>query len=499
MNVILIVPPDRPGMQGDRDKAGGLGTAFAVSRRRTPPPVTPPLDVLYTAAVVEKAGYPTQVWDAPAERLTLRLILDRLHQLGDAPPGAIGLRLSLPTLDDDLELATAIRTHLPDCSLFLFGNVIQTTLDTWQDRNPADAILFGEPEGLVLEFLEGRPHPSVLQERCQVATARWSLLTTPELEALPFPAWHLVTMSRYSPTGRTEEAVFYIQTSRGCPRACSMCPYYVHQGGAWRARSVENVLAEFAHLHGLGARRVQARDPNIGLVKKRLKAIAAGIQDVAPGLKWTLETDLESLDEATLDALAASGLDRIMTGIESVDPVILREIHQHPDALDLTVRNIKRCQERGIALTGFLVIGSHSETFDSVKRTIERVKGWDMDVSLSVMTPYPGTVYREEAVAQGHVDAKAPPSSYSGTTCLVRSRALDQKSLGIAHAWAGAQLSLAHQNRRMRRARGWDQGIEHLRRARRWGQARYWDARLALARRQVSPVSGEKSKTGTSP
>ncbi len=483
MPVILIVPPDRPGIQVDRDKAGGLGTAVRVPGRRPPSPLTPPLDLLYTAAVLERAGHETSVWDAPAGRLTPAGIQARLEALETDTP-VLGLRLSLPTLEDDLELATAIRARHPGCRLFLFGNVIQTTLRDWQHRNPADAVLFGEPEGLAVSFVQGDPHPAILQDLGQIASARWHALTAQEMDLLPFPAWHMIDMSRYSHDGTIGGAVHYLQTSRGCPRACSMCPYYIHQGGAWRARQVENVLAEFAYLHALGVRRVQARDPNIGLVKPRLRAIAAGIQEVAPGMRWTLETDLESLDEATLDALAASGLERIMTGIESVDPGILREIHQHPDALDLTARNIARCHERGIALTGFLVIGSHSETFDTVRRTVERVRSWDVEVSLSLMTPYPGTVYREEALAMGHVDETAPTSAYTGTTCVVRSKRLDREDLGIAHAWAGAQLSLARQARRLREARGWKRGLESLRQLRRWGEARYWDARLSVASRR---------------
>ncbi len=483
MLVILIVPPDRPGIQVDRDKAGGLGTAVRGSSRRRPSPLTPPLDILYTAAVLERAGHDTHVWDAPGESLDPEAVLQRLTGL-ETGAIAVGLRLSLPTLEDDLELATAIRGKFPDCRLFLFGNVIQTTLSDWQHRNPADAVLFGEPEGLAAAFLEQSPHPSVLQDRRQIETATWALMSTQDLNLLPYPAWHKINMNRYSHDGTISGAIHYVQTSRGCPRACSMCPYYVHQGGAWRARSVENVLAEFAYLHALGVRRVQARDPNIGLVKPRLRAIAAGIQEVAPGLRWTLETDLESLDEPTLDALAASGLERIMTGIESVDPGILREIHQHPDALDLTARNIARCHERGIALTGFLVIGSHSETFDTVRHTVERVRSWDVEVSLSLMTPYPGTVYREEALSMGHVDESAPTSAYTGTSCVVRSKTLDRQALGLAHAWAGAQLSLARQARRVRDTRGWQRGLERLRQLRRWGEARYWDARLSVARRR---------------
>ena len=351
MRVHLINPPELRGYISDRDKAGGLGTMFPINWRYRYRAFTPPLDMLYTAGVAEREGAEVSILDACAERLKLTPLLLRLS---DENPDVVGIRLSLPSLSEDLALARHVKTVLPRAWVFVFGNVIQTTHGSWLRDAEVDAAFFGEPEGLVADFLHGREN-SFVWTRGE-APAGWFLQDN--LDALPFPAWHLLDMGRYSPDGRPDRATYYLLTSRGCPKACSMCPYYVHQGGPWRARSIESVLAELDWLKSLGAGFLQARDPNIGLVKKRLRAIAEAMATRQYGFRWVIETDLESLDPETLAVLAKGGLTRLMTGIESADPSILREIHQHPDALKLTLKNVERCAELGIDLTGFMVVGS---------------------------------------------------------------------------------------------------------------------------------------------
>ncbi|MBO9541375.1 radical SAM protein [bacterium] len=449
MRVHLINPPELPGYISDRDKAGGLGTMFPINRRYRYRAFTPPLDMMYAAAVAEREGHEVRVIDACAERLKRT---DLLIALEKEAPDAVGVRLSLPTLKEDLSIAKVIKTVLPRVKVFVFGNVIQTTHTRWLDACGLDGALFGEPEALVADFLAGKHHAQVWTPKVPFAPGGWLLQDVAQLDALPFPAWHLLDMRRYSPDGTAAGATYYVLTSRGCPKACSMCPYYVHQGGPWRARSLESVKAELDHLKALGARFLQARDPNIGLVKKRLRAIAEAMTQGAYGFKWVIETDLESLDPETLDVLAKGGLTRLMTGIESADPAILREIRQHPDALKLTLKNIARCKELGIELTGFMVVGSTSESFESVVATVRMAQALPMNYSVSLMTPYLGTVYRKEAEELGHVTETGNYHELGGTACVVRTRHLDKAKVKLAYRWAQGELEWTRRQRALREA-----------------------------------------------
>lgn len=483
MRLHLINPPEVPGFLSDRDKAGGLGVMFPINARYRYQALTPPMDWLYAGAVAQRHGWDVQLIDAPAEDLNLEDLVSRIKA---NPPDRVGIRISLPSLSEDLALVRALKQALPSVELFGFGNVIRTTHQDWLVGSGLDAAFFGEGEVVLRDYLDGHDVPTIWRPG-QPPPHDWQLLK--ELDELPFPAWHLLDLSRYGP-----EMTFYVLTTRGCPKACSMCPYYVNQGGPWRQRSVENVLEELEMLKGLGAKRLQARDPNIGLVKKRLRALAEGMAERSLTFDWVIETDLESLDPETIQVLAKSGLKRLMTGIESADPQILREIRQHPDALKLTLANMTRCSDLGIELTGFMVVGSSSESYESVHATVRMAQALPMNYSVSLMTPYHGTVYRQEAEAQGLVLSKGTWRSYSGTDCLVRTKHLTEGEVRLAYRWAQGELEKTLRARAIAQAQGF---------AKLWAWARFakhaaWHApthvRFSLARQaQAKPTAGAAS------
>ncbi len=486
MRIHLINPPETPTFLSDRDKAGGLGVMFPLNSRYRYQALTPPLDFLYAGAVAEALGMQVKLWDASAEGLDKQALLQRLAK---ANPDRIGIRLSLPSLGDDLALAAAIKEAQPRTELFGFGNVIRTTHERWLADSALDVAFFGEGEVVLRDYLQDKKSPA-LWRTGEKPPNDWQLLA--DLDELPFPAWHLLDLTRYGP-----EMTFYVLTTRGCPKACSMCPYYVNQGGPWRKRSVANVIDELRVLRRLGAKRLQARDPNIGLVKKRLRELAEDMAANQLVFDWVIETDLESLDPETLQVLAKSGLKRLMTGIESADPQILREIHQHPDALKLTIANIKRCEELGIDLTGFMVVGSNSESYESVHATVRMAQGLPMNYSVSLMTPYHGTVYRQEAEEQGFLLKTRSWKQYSGTDCLIRTKYLSETEVKLAYRWAQGELEKTLRSRALAKAHGLGKVWECLRFAKHAAWHAPTHIRFSLARQARAAADSESGRPRT--
>ncbi|MEB3328351.1 MAG: radical SAM protein [Candidatus Sericytochromatia bacterium] len=450
MKVLLVNPPELPGHVSDRDKAGGLGVArpFRPTWRARYLPPTPAMDLLYGLALADRAGHEPHLVDAVAGRWGVEETLAAVRR---AHPDRVGIRLSLPSLAEDLALANLVAREFPQASVFVFGQVIKTTCQTWLPRFEGDAAFHGELEAVLVPYLDGHPEAAVVRPgQPGEPPPAWAVVDN--LDALPFPAWERVDRAAYAPGGRPEAFVYYLLTSRGCPKGCSMCPYYVHQGKAWRARSVESVMAEVEHLRKLGARLVQTRDPNISWRKPHLRAIAdrlAGQTDLA----ITTETDLEALDAEDLKRLRDAGFRRIMTGVESVDVEILREIHQNDVALKRSIANMERCAELGIAVTGFFIVGSLHETWRTVRNTVETARRLPCAYSVSLMTPYHGTAMRDAFMAAGY-HAEGPYRSYTGYSGLVRTHGLDHAEVRLAHAWAAAELELVTRTRQLEQARG---------------------------------------------
>lgn len=455
MKLTLINPPELPGYVSDRDKAGGIGVAKPVGMRawksRYLPP-TPAMDLLYAAALAERDNVPLAFVDAIAKRWDADRVV---REVLVAQPTHVGVRVSMPSLDDDLALANRLAALLPESKVFLFGHAAQTTHDQWLSRFEGDAVFFGEVEAILPAYLRGEASEATLLRRGRVqegCAPSWTYVTDAELGNLPYPAWHHVEIPAYSPSGKVEDFVFYVLTSRGCPKGCSMCPYYVHQGKAWRHREVDDIINELDHLKALGARFVQTRDPNISWRKPHLMAIAARLKGEQQ-LKISTETDLEVLSEADLIALKEAGFVRIMTGVESVSEEILKEIHQNGNALRRSLDNMKKCDTIGVSVTGFFIVGSLTETWKTVHDTVATARALPCEYSVSLMTPYFGTKMRDAYIEAGY-HTEAALKQYNGYTSMIRTKGLSSDEVVLAHAWAAAELELVTRERLLARATG---------------------------------------------
>lgn len=500
MKLCLVNPPEIQGYVSDRDKAGGIGVARPIENRWTATymPPTPAMDLLYAAAIAEKAEIPLTFIDAIGKRQDENQVM---AEVMTARPSHVGVRVSLASLDDDIAIANRMARAIPNAKIFLFGHATQTTYETWAHRFEGDAFLFGEVEALLEPYLAGHESANIMRPGKLPAegnSPKWQYVTDSALESLPYPAWHLVDLKGYTHSGKPEDFVYYLLTSRGCPKGCTMCPYYVHQGKAWRNRSVDGVVAELDHLKTLGARFVQTRDPNISWRKPHLMAIAERLKGEKQ-LQITTETDLEVLSEADLVALKDAGFVRIMTGVESVSEDILKEIHQNGNALRRSIDNMKKCETLGMRVTSFFIVGSLTETWKSVHDTVATAKVLPCEYSVSLMTPYFGTELRNAFVEAGY-HKESDYRAYNGYTGMIRTKGLSPTEVTLAHAWASAELEMVHRERLLAQATGVAKLKQAARVARQLVRLNGLRARVAAAEARaaatatpdvVSPLTGE--------
>ena len=78
------------------------------------------------------------------------------------------------------------------------------------------------------------------------------------------------------------------------------------------------------------------------------------------------------LSEPDLIALREAGFVRIMTGVESVDETILKEIHQNGNTLKRVLDNMAGLRASGVGVTGFFIVGSSQETWTRSRRPWQR-------------------------------------------------------------------------------------------------------------------------------
>ena len=246
-----------------------------------------------------------------------------------------------------------------------------------------DFIIQGEPEAAALQLAAG-------------TDAVGSIMSPAinDLDRLPLPRWDLVGTSRFGYSSKDSlgfTRAVPMLTSRSCPEHCTYCPHRIT--ASFRARSVENVIAE---MEELAARyrdvHIVIRDPLFTLDRERCFRIGEEIRSRGLKLSFECETRMDDLDEELIRAMHAAGLREISFGVESPDPVVLKKVARRFIPHEHMRRMIKLCWKLGIATTAFYVIGFLQDTEESIREAIRFSVELDTTyTNFKILTPYPGT------------------------------------------------------------------------------------------------------------
>jgi magnesium-protoporphyrin IX monomethyl ester (oxidative) cyclase len=464
--LVIVNPPALPGRTNDRALSGGVGVSRKLKPLEVEPPQVVPLDLLYMAACAERAGAEAVLLDLLLERLTgeaaLRFCAGRV---GDGQGAWVGVRLSMPSLLADLAFAGRLKERLPGCTVFVFGTVILSTLEHWIGRCAVDYVFFGEPEALVEPALaaeDPRSVPGLLSPRtyqpltgddlfdpAKNEARRGGWAQTGALSTLPRPAWHLLDLPRYSPTGRTEDVGVMLQASRGCPIGCSMCPYVLVEGRPWRKHEIDQVVDEVDHLNQTwGIHRVRFRDANFGFNRQYARALAEAL--VARGVKLSasVETSVEMLDEETLRALARAGINTITTGVETNDEAVMNSIGQKLKVNAKITERIALCHQIGFHVYGTYCLGFPEETFETVEKTWRFANALDVESGFTVLTPFPGTPMYWRALEEGLLPKRMQFEEWNSYSATVRTYTLTARDLEMVRWWARMETILPFRRKR---------------------------------------------------
>src|SRR5512139_3279980 len=308
---------------------------------------SPHLALAYLGAVSERRGDEVRVYDADVEDQPLT---EFLHEF---KPHLVGITTNTPQVKQSWSTAAAIKQEF-DIPIVLGGphvSVVSEELDFESVRQPqVDMVVRGEGEGpwleisdLVDRYLRDQPEFSakgMLNPELDLfrevnglsyKTSDGQLHRNPDgqviadLDGLPWPAYHLFKMDRYTNLQPATDAIpgsrsFSILTSRGCPYRCTFCSQRI-MPIKWRARSYENVIEEWRHLvKDLGALEIGVLDDSANSRKQRLVQLADGlIAEKLNHVPWIfvngIRANLADLD--LLTKLKQAGLKRTAFGVET--------------------------------------------------------------------------------------------------------------------------------------------------------------------------------------
>jgi radical SAM superfamily enzyme YgiQ (UPF0313 family) len=366
------------------------------------------------AAVARQRGFDCSVIDASALELTAQELVQRIALL---KPDVIGISSTTLAISSAGALAAAAKSLFP-AVITLIGGPHATAVprETLQRYPALDIAVVGEGEETVGELLDALQSGVSLASVPGIvyrsggdlsATGRRPLIGN--LDSLPFPAWDLLEgfPERYLPAPfkvRNLPAAILV-TSRGCPNSCIFCDRSVF-GTSCHAFSAEYIVRQMTDLHQrYGIREFSFEDDTFITFKQRLAEICNRLIASKMDISWTCLGRVNHITSENLALMRRAGCWQISFGIESGSQEILNLVNKSI-SLDQIRHAVQLCRAAGIKAKGFFIAGHPRETRETLRKTLDFALTLPLnDISVSLMTPFPGSELYDRASEFGTFNA----------------------------------------------------------------------------------------------
>lgn len=373
---------------------------------------TPSLGLYSLAAQARRAGHGVEILDLAVRRRRFEQIPALARSF---KPDLMGISAVTVNMHHAARIAQDLRAGLPGVPVVLGGPHGTALAEETLRRYPFfDAVALGEAEATLLEMVDGPPPWSwdgvaglaLAKDGVVSRTADRPLIEN--LDDLAFPAWDLLPGF---PHGYSAPLFNFkrlpaasLLTSRGCPHVCKFCDRSGF-GRRIRFHSAGYVLSMVDHLvTRYGVRHLIFFDDMFVANRKRLFAICEGLASRFPGISFSCNGRVGSMDREMLHLLKRAGCWQIAYGVESGNQDILDRIGKH-QTLGKIEEAVRMTREAGIRVKGLFMMGLPGETRKTLDDTLNFAISLDLDLfQITKFTPLPGSDLYGEASKWGRFD-----------------------------------------------------------------------------------------------
>jgi len=408
MKIWLLNPPikrKRPGSIG-----GIIDSLFYNS---------PPLGLAYLAAVLEQNGHQVTITDFPVEGLYINDVPELLRQLS---PDLVGISSVTSSFPSALLTARAVRNAVgARVPIGIGGPHMSGNPEIIQQHPVFDFGVVGEGELTLRELVSNLAAGRDLDGIAGVVTCRDNeLIFGPpraridDLDSLPFPARHLLSLRKYRPMPNDEyrRPKTATITSRGCPFLCTFCDKRTF-GDKYRSNSPARIVDEMHHLvQEYGIKDLAFVDSTFTPNRKRITGLLDEMERRPPSVYWTCSTRANVLDEEILRRMRLMNCWRIRIAMESGNNEILKSIKKGVTKEEFE-HTVRIADKMGFQVKAFFMVGHIGETPETIKETIDFACSIPIkDVTVQINTPIKGTPQYAECHKHGTL-LDQDPSRYS--------------------------------------------------------------------------------------
>lgn len=376
--------------------------------RHKPAHVFEPLNLGYLASYLKTNGF---------SDITIRIsaLENEDEIITDASQADIvGFTATSPMMTDGRLLAKKIRKLNPE-TFIVFGGTHPSAVPecTLEDQN-IDVVVRGEGEVTFLELVRAVQTRSPLNEIDGISyRQRSEIRHCPDRELirdinkLPFPARDLLLQDKFIDkfAEGTGKRLSWVLSSRGCPFSCTYCASHQVWTRNWRYRSHENLFEEIKELvEKYNLQHINFADDTFTVNRERCLQFCDLMMREKQKITWACNVHVNTATRDMFETMRMAGCTEVWMGVESGSPLILKELKKSSD-----IGRIKDAfcwsKEAGLKRHAYLMIGSPSETLDTISETERLVDEIQPDyAALTILTPYPGCELFQQAKDSGYAE-----------------------------------------------------------------------------------------------
>jgi anaerobic magnesium-protoporphyrin IX monomethyl ester cyclase len=362
---------------------------------------TPPFGLISLAAYLLEKGIEVRIEDyivTPYSPERVKMVLSEFQ------PHVVGATGVTMNIKKSLKIIKDYKEEDPNLFTVMGGPHVTFDADNiLSQNNYVDCIVRGEGELTTVELLERLDAGLSLREVAGLSYRdNGKIVHNPnrplieDINVLPYPARHLIQLSKYRALGLPVNMV----TSRGCPHKCIFCVGSKMVGRKVRYYDVNRVVDEFEMLSKLAFKQINIVDDLFTSKKNRCIAICQEMVRRGISHPWTAFARVDTVSRELLENLKESGCTTLCFGIESGNQEILDTIKKKI-TLEKCQKAVALCNEVGIDPMTSYILGLPGETHETITKTVDFAKKLSPNHGFHILAPFPGTEVREKKEEYG--------------------------------------------------------------------------------------------------
>ena len=393
----------------------------------------PPLGLAYLAGSLREKGHDVSIFDGNVLRASIK---ETTAVIKDYSPDLVGITSTTPNFPDAIGVADAVKAIDINIKVVLGGSHPTVAPEHVLSNSNVDIVVIGEGEETISELVhalesgERISHVNGIgfkRDDKVVLTDRRQFIF--DLDSLPFPAYDLLPIEKYSAPQALRIPFMTMFTSRGCPYKCIFCGQETVFGHKIRAHSPERVVSEIEYLiEKFGVKEILFKDSEFTLIEQRVSEICDLIIEKNLDITWLCDGRVNNVSKEMLRKMKLAGCREITYGVESGDQEILNALKKN-----ITLEDARRAfsltKEVGIEAIANFMIGNPGETMESLERTMAFAKELDPDFAVfNFLVPTLGTELYRQAKREKWIFSESC-ELFRGDKCMMNATKISTEEL----------------------------------------------------------------------